>query len=52
MSGKRTVLLFAMLFVTSVLILSTAAGAATSTRSLPDSVNVGDFFTVSITGAD
>ena len=52
MSGKRTVLLFAMLFVTSVLILSTAAGAATSTRSLPDSVNVGDFFTVSITVAD
>lgn len=52
MSRKRTIPLFLVLFVVSVLILPTTAGAVTSSRTLPASVNVGAPFTVSIAVAD
>lgn len=52
MSGKITIQLFFVLFVASVLILPTAAGAPTSSRTLPTPVNVGAPFTVSIDVAD
>ena len=52
MSRKITIQLFLVLFVASLLILPTAAGAATSSRTLPASVNVGAPITVSITVAD
>ena len=52
MSRKITIQLLLVLFITSVLILPTAAGAAISSRTLPTSVNVGMPFTVSITISD
>ena len=52
MSRKITIPLFLVLFITSVLILPTVAGAATSSRTLPTSVNVDAPFTVNIDVAD
>jgi hypothetical protein len=52
MSRIRTFPLFLVLFVISILILPTAAGAVTSSRTLPTSVNVGAPITVSITVSD
>ena len=52
MSRKRTIPLFLVLFIASVLILPTVAGAVTSSRTLPASANVGAPITVSITVAD
>ncbi|MDF1534440.1 MAG: hypothetical protein P1P69_08080 [Methanosarcinaceae archaeon] len=52
MNRKITIQLFLVLFVASVLILPTVAGAATSSRTLPTSVNVGAPITVSIDVAD
>ena len=52
MNGQRTILLLVVLFVATVLMLPTIAGAATSTRTLPASVASGADFTVSISAAD
>ncbi|MBW6470937.1 MAG: hypothetical protein K0A90_06925 [Methanosarcinaceae archaeon] len=52
MSKKITIKLFVVLFVALVLILPTAAGAPTTSRTLPASVNMGAPFTVTITVSD
>ena len=52
MSRKIAIQLFLVLFVASVLMVPTVAGAPISSRTLPTSVNVGAPFTVSMTVAD
>ena len=52
MNRQRTISLLVVLFVATVLMLPTIAGAATSTRTLPASVEPGAEFTVSVSAAD
>ena len=52
MNGKISIQLIIVLFVASILIMPTVAGATTSSRTMPASVNVGAPFTVSITVSD
>ncbi len=52
MSRKITIPLFLVLFIALVMILPTAAGAVTSSRTMPASVNVNTPITVSIAVSD
>ncbi len=52
MNRKRTIPLFLVLFIVSVLILPTVAGAPTTSRTLPTSVNVNSEIIVSIAVSD
>ena len=52
MNRQRTISLLVVLFVATVMMLPTIAGAATSTRTLPASVEPGAEFTVSVSAAD
>ena len=52
MNRQRTIPLLIVLFVATVLMLPSIAGAATSTRTLPASVMSGAEFTVSVSAAD
>jgi len=52
MSRKRTIPLFLVLFIASVLMIPTAAADASSSRTLPASANVGAPITVNIVAND
>lgn len=52
MNGKKTIPLFLVLFVAAVVMIPTVAGAVTSSRTLPASVNVNSEVTVSIAVSD
>ena len=52
MSRKITIQLFLVLFVVSILMVPTVAGAPISSRTMPESVNMGAPFTVSIAVSD
>jgi hypothetical protein len=52
LSRKITIKLLLILFVASILILPTATGAPTTSRTMPTLVNVGAPFTVSISVSD